>query len=95
MKGKCPNCNTDLRYVKSINQLLCNDCGFSESISVNDPLLITLSKPSINKKNNNNLVTLILISSVIIFSGFSTLLIWSKFQEISRRETISKDVSKG
>jgi hypothetical protein len=67
----------------------------TEPISVNDPLLTTLSKPLINKKNKNNLFTLILILGVIVFSGFSTLLIWSKFQEISRREKISKDVSNG
>lgn len=29
MKAKCPNCQTELRHVKSINSLLCNDCGFT------------------------------------------------------------------
>lgn len=33
MAAKCPQCRKNLRYVKSINAMICNDCGFSETIS--------------------------------------------------------------
>ena len=51
MKGKCPNCNTDLRYVKSINQWLCNDCGFTvegEPITVEQRPKIQSTQKSLN-----------------------------------------------
>lgn len=34
MSVKCPQCGEDLRYVNSINSLICNSCGFSESLPV-------------------------------------------------------------
>lgn len=94
MEGKCPNCHTDLRYVKSINQLFCNDCGFSEPIQASNQSSTKLSKASRNK-GNNNLITLIFILGMIIFSGVSIFLIWNKFQEINRKAKISQDVSSG
>lgn len=35
MKLKCPNCQTDLRYVASSQFFLCNDCGFTIQGSLN------------------------------------------------------------
>ena len=42
MEGKCPNCQADLRYVKSIKFLLCNDCGFNEKY---EPFDVDAIKP--------------------------------------------------
>ena len=71
MKGKCPNCNTDLRYVKSINQWLCNDCGFTleaESIAVEQHPKIQSNPKTLNSLE---LYLLSFSSSIILTLFFS------------------------
>jgi transcription initiation factor TFIIIB Brf1 subunit/transcription initiation factor TFIIB len=50
MEGKCPNCKADLRYVKSIKSLLCNDCGFNAKY---EPFDIDAIKPTDSLKSRS------------------------------------------
>lgn len=72
MKEKCPNCQTDLRYVKSINQWLCNDCGFTvegEPITVKEAPKIQSSQKNFNSLE---LYLLSFTSSIILIAFFSS-----------------------
>jgi len=73
MNKKCPNCNADLRDVKSINQWLCNDCGFT--VEAEPMTFEETPKIQSNQKSLNSLeLYLLAFSSSFVLTLFFSLL---------------------